>query len=95
MAASTCPTFHWGAIANAERFELVVYDLDALEQEAAGAQGEGAVDAGGGDVPEPLALGLELPGSVTGWTPPLDRCLPAGGRWAWSVRARTPEGLTA
>ncbi len=28
-----------------------------------------------------------LPGSALSWTPPLDRCLERGGRFAWTVRA--------
>ncbi len=32
-------------------------------------------------------LAVELPAGATGWTPPGDRCLAAGGKYAWSVRA--------
>ena len=28
-----------------------------------------------------------LPGAASGWTPSLDRCLEAGGSYAWSLRA--------
>ncbi len=41
-----------------------------------------------------LVLSETLNGGVTVWTPPLDRCLERSGRYAWSVRAKVPDGLT-
>lgn len=41
---------------------------------------------------EPVLV-QNLPGAVTSWTPPLNRCLERNGRYAWSVRAAGPEGL--
>lgn len=49
----------------------------------------------GGPVEEPALL-VELPAGATSWTPPGDRCLAAGERYAWSVRpigaAEAPAG---
>lgn len=92
-AASVCPTFHWGSLAGARRFELVVYDLARIEREITSSPAAGAeqVEDGVGEGPD---LALALPGSVTSWTPTLERCLAPGGRWAWSVRAQTSEGPT-
>ncbi len=35
-----------------------------------------------------------FPGSVFSWTPDLDRCLAAGGQYAWSVRALADRGAS-
>jgi len=43
--------------------------------------------------PEPV-LRQELPGSASGWTPSLDRCLKQGARYAWSVRATGKEATS-
>ncbi len=40
------------------------------------------------------ALRQTLAGGVTAWTPALDRCLERSGRYAWSIRARGPKGVT-
>ncbi len=44
---------------------------------------------------EPVAVLKEtFAGSVTAWTPALDRCLERGGRYAWTVRARVRGQLS-
>lgn len=78
---SRCPTFLWGAVERAERYELRVYD--AALDDAAEADGEG----------EP-ALARELPGSVGGWVPVSDECFERGGRYAWTVRALVAGGVS-
>ena len=69
LIGDACPTFSWGSVEGAKRYELVVYRL--------GEEGE---------EPEPV-LRETFAGSVSGWTPSLDRCLERGGQYAWSVRA--------
>lgn len=68
---SRCPTFHWASAVNAAAYELVLYAVSA-------------------DTPEsPLAelYRVRLPGAARGWTPGVERCLAAGGSYAWSVGA--------
>lgn len=71
--AERCPTFTWGLVAEAGSYELVVFRVP-----------EGTTDPEG----EP-ALQVTLPGAASAWTPSLEQCLEAGGRYAWSLRART------
>lgn len=77
-ASSGCPTFSWGGPA-AGGYELAVFELPA------GAETSSSLLA---DLLEsaPLRLGARLPAGATSWTPPADRCLEPGGRYAWFVR---------
>lgn len=79
VRSTGCPSFDWGRVEGALRYELVVYalgsDAESLEEDDA-------------------ALAEHVPGSALGWTPSLDRCLAPGGTYAWSVRAVTGEGPT-
>jgi hypothetical protein len=74
VAASRCPTFHWGGVGSAPRIELVVYRL-----------GDVAAPTVDSSMASP-ALRVVLPGTARGWTPSLDRCLDPGGRYAWVLR---------
>ncbi len=76
---SACPTFSWVGPADARGYELVVLPTDA--------QGSRATA-------EP-ALRQVLPAGAGSWTPPLERCLAAGERYAWLVRAQIRGGTTA
>ncbi len=80
-----CPTFSWGIVPDAERFHVVVYEVESEEGQAAVWAGE--------ELPKlrPV-LWNELPGEVTSWTPPLDRCLRAEETYAWGVRAVAADG---
>jgi hypothetical protein len=82
LHSGRCPTFNWGAVPGAERYELVVYQLGdaATADDAVG-------DPTAADAPLVPVVGQFLPGSVLGWTPPLERCPEAGGHYAWAVRA--------
>ncbi len=74
-----CPTFSWVGWPAATGYELWV-----LPAEPAGST------AGA----EP-ALRQRLPAGATTWTPPLERCLAPGERYAWLLRAQTQRGPTS
>lgn len=71
-ASAACPTFSWTTAEAAEGYELAVYEVRGGDPEALS--------------PKP-ALRASLPAGATSWTPPGDRCLTPGRRYAWSVRA--------
>ena len=68
---SGCPTFSWTSRPEARGYEIAVYELS-------------------GETPDEIAgtpvLRQRLPAGAGSWTPPADRCLEPGGRYAWSVR---------
>ena len=43
----------------------------------------------------PVVLRQRIDGRAGSWTPTLDRCLERGGRYAWSLRARSGEAVSA
>ncbi len=67
--ASPCPVFIWSLDPTADAYELLVY---AADPSVAPRQ------------TEPL-LRVPLPAGVGSWTPPADRCLEPGRRYAWTV----------
>jgi hypothetical protein len=80
---ATCPTFSWQQMAHGELFELRVYALpDEFDLET----GVGADLAGAH-----LVIQEWLPAGVTSWTPPVERALARGGRYAWFVGVATAE----
>jgi hypothetical protein len=80
--ASACPTFHWGAVADARVVELIVYKVSE------------AATPGESIATEP-ALRTTLPGEARLWAPSHERCLEPGERYAWSVRAHTEDASGA
>ncbi len=72
-----CPTFSWGAVEGASRYEIVVYEL------ATGVDLEAGLELS----PDNEVLYTTIIGGATAWTPELDRCLAPGGRYVWFVRA--------
>ena len=83
LTAETCPTFSWGAVAGAERYELAIYDA----QWNPSTEMQTQQDSG-----EPLrAIAIEAP--ATAWTPAADQCLQDGAGYVWFVRAQTAEAL--
>jgi hypothetical protein len=66
-----CPTFSWTSAADADGYEIAVYELS------------GESSDGIGDTP---VLHQVLPAGAGSWTPSADRCLRPAGRYAWSVR---------
>lgn len=79
LAAGACPTFSWTFDPGGGATELVVYRLDPDD---AGTRPESA----------PPVLKERLPPGTVSWTPPVDRCLDAGGRYVWFVRADRSGG---
>ena len=78
VLGDSCPTFSWGAIPEAESYELAVYRLspaDGLETAA------------------PI-LERRIAGRALSWTPSLEECLEPGEAYAWTVRARLAESLS-
>ena len=63
-----------------------VEDAESYDLVVYGVEGKGADT-------EPVLMET-LAGGVTAWTPSLDRCLERSGRYAWSVRAKGPQGIT-
>lgn len=78
LVSGRCPTFHWGAIAGAAAIELTVYQVP--------------VDAAGTADPE-VVRQWTLPGSATGYTPPLSSSLERGASYAWTLRARRGDNV--
>lgn len=72
-AASACPTFSWTAVEGAAGYELAVFLVTREHDEET--------------IARRPSLQQSLPAGATSWTPPADRCLDPGGRYAWSVRA--------
>lgn len=84
LITEACPTFSWGAIAGAQRYELQLFDAhwnpstDAQEQAATAA---------------PLhRIAIDAPASA--WTPAGEQCLQDGAAYVWFVRAETAEGFS-
>ena len=75
--AQSCPTFNWGLVEGARRYELLVYELTANETEN---EGEGSESRA-------PAIHTRLPGTAFGWTPSVEKCLEPGGRYVWYVRS--------
>jgi hypothetical protein len=72
-----CPTFHWGALSGATKLEVAVY-----------AWGEDSIDGAAVEV----VRRWTLPGSATGYTPPLATCLDRGHAYAWTLRPHYESG---
>jgi hypothetical protein len=86
--AHPCPTFLWGARSASSAtgaLELAVYELPAPGDRPGEGWARDAIDS-----LEPVLL-VRLPATAPGWTPPLHRCLSAGGEYAWAVRAVTDD----
>ena len=72
MIEASCPAFSWAGVPGADSYEILVYRVPALSALPAAAP----------------ALQQHVPGEARSWTPPVNRCLERGGRYAWILRAR-------
>lgn len=80
--AETCPTFSWGAVDGAQRYELAIYDALWNPSTDAQAQQQSA---------EPLrAIAIDAP--ATAWTASGAQCLEDVVGYVWFVRAETATG---
>lgn len=75
----TCPTFSWQQVDGAGIYELQVF---ALPEDF-----DLASNVGTDLATAVLVLHAWLPGGTSSWTPPMERALLRGGRYAWFVRA--------
>ena len=73
--AGACPAFSWGAVAGAQSYELVAYQVPDGSSSTASP----------GDLKE--LWRVTVPGSARSWTPAAAQCFAYGGRYAWAVRA--------
>ena len=64
--AQSCPSFSWGLVEGAARYELVVYELTGE------APGEGTE-------PRAPVIHTRVRGTALSWTPSVERCLEPGG----------------
>ena len=71
---TACPTFSWTDVEGARGYTLVVYEASDPDQ------------PGRAPRPEPV-LKTNLPARAASWTPSLEECLQAPGRYGWSVGA--------
>ncbi len=78
MAEVACPTFSWQQLEGASLYELQVY---ALPEDF-----DLALNVGTDLETADLVLHAWLPGGSSSWTPPMERALNRGGRYAWFVR---------
>jgi hypothetical protein len=71
-----CPSFSWGVVPGAERYQLVCYGLpEGMEP--------GEADLSRAE----QVLHTEVPGAATSWTPNLSLCFKPGASYVWFVRA--------
>lgn len=75
-----CPSFSWGVVPGAERYQLVGYRIP-----------EGMDPADLDPSQAEQVLYTEVPGSATSWTPDLEQCLTPGESFVWFVRAVLKE----
>lgn len=80
--ADTCPSFSWGAVDGAQRYELAIFDAQWQDSPAYDDQ---------------LSFGaqlrqIEIAAPALSWTAAGADCLEAGGTYLWFVRAQTADG---
>ena len=80
LVEASCPTFSWGLLPGARRYDLEVLALDGGSRSAAP---RAATDP---------VLAVELPGSVSSWTPAGALCLERGRAYRWRLRAHDLVG---
>ena len=82
LIGDPCPSFSWGAVDGAQRYELAIFDAQWQDSPAYDEQQrQGA----------PLRQ-IEISAPALSWTPAGSDCLDEGGSYLWFVRAQTADG---
>ena len=82
LIGDPCPSFSWGAVDGAQRYELAIFDAQWDDSPGyADQQRQG------------IALRrIEIDAPALSWTPAGSECLDEGGSYLWFVRAETATG---
>ncbi len=81
LIGDPCPSFSWGAVDGAQRYELAIFDAQWQDSPAYDEQQrQGA----------PLRQ-IEIAAPALSWTPAGRDCLDEGGSYLWFVRAQTAD----
>ena len=82
LIGNPCPSFSWGAVEGAQRYELAIFDAQWDDSPGyADQQRQG------------IALRrIEIDAPALSWTPAGSECLDEGGSYLWFVRAETAAG---
>ncbi len=79
LIGDPCPSFSWGAVAGAQRYELAIFD--AQWDDSPGYEDQ---------LRQGVALRrIEIDAPALSWTPAGSECLDEGGSYLWFVRAET------
>ena len=82
LIGDPCPSFSWGAVAGAQRYELAIFDAQWQDSPAyAEQQRQGA-----------QLRQIEIAAPALSWTPAGSDCLEEGGTYLWFVRAQSADG---
>ena len=81
LIGDPCPSFSWGAVAGAQRYELAIFDAQWQDSPAYDEQRRQGVQLRQIDIAVP----------ALSWTPAGDDCLDEGGSYLWFVRAQTAD----
>ena len=82
LIGDPCPSFSWGAVDGAQRYELAIFDAQWQDSPAYDDQRS-----------QGLALRqIEISAPALSWTPAGSDCLDEGGSYLWFVRAQTADG---
>ena len=82
LIGDPCPSFSWGAVAGAQRYELAIFDAQWDDSPGYAEQAR-----------QGIALRrIEIDAPALSWTPAGSECLDEGGSYLWFVRAATAAG---
>ena len=82
LIGDPCPSFSWGAVTGAQRYELAIFDAQWDDSPGYAEQAR-----------QGIALRrIEIDAPALSWTPAGSECLDEGGSYLWFVRAATAEG---
>ena len=82
LIGDPCPSFSWGAVDGAQRYELAIFDAQWQDSPAYDDQ----------QVQGAQLRQIEIAAPALSWTPAGSDCLDEGGSYLWFVRAQTADG---